>query len=82
MNRACARTDSSPEAPSTCMALRESQPLGEDGAEELEPETSPVLGPVGSRLGAPSPAKQLGRHDEQSLTVGNQIVSNDRTARA
>jgi hypothetical protein len=39
------------------------QPLGEDGAEELEPETSPILGSVGSRLGAPGPAIQLARHD-------------------
>ena len=69
MSRACARTDSCPEAPSACMAFRESRPSASDGAEEFEPEASPVLGALGARLGAPGPAIQLGRHDRQSLTA-------------
>ena len=43
--------------------------LGENRAEEFEPESSPVLGTLGARLGTPGPAIQLGRHDGQSVTV-------------
>ena len=52
------------------------EPLGEDGAEEFEAKTSPILGAVGARLGAPGPAIQLGRHVAAERNSPPQAQSN------
>src|SRR5262249_37857892 len=53
---------------------------GKDGTEEFEAETSPILDAGGARLGAPGPAKQLGRHDSGKPSSPSQRVSNQGPA--
>jgi hypothetical protein len=43
--------------------LQRIEAFSEDGTEEFQTETSPILDAGGARLGAPGPAKQLERHD-------------------
>jgi hypothetical protein len=57
--------------------LQRIEAIGEDGTEEFKTKTSPILDAGGARLGAPGPAKQLGRHDNGKPSSPLQRVSNE-----
>src|SRR5262245_19178874 len=52
------------------------EPHGDGCTEEVEPESPPVVRPVGLGLGAPGPVIQLGRHDEAERSNPRRILSN------